>query len=378
MAPLRQKLIHGLACVVAIDLAIAGVVIDARSDSASASSSAAPKAPVASHGSILPGPGSGGGGGILGAAQFRHRRNSAGGSTVTTAGGSSQVAAGLPGSSAGTSSSVTTGPASSSTTGSTRSRPTGGSGSTGPAGQSGRSTAPTTGVSGPADSPAGATADPGVGGDGSSVPSGDTGSPSGDNGTPSGGGTTPTTGSGSVQPTGKPPAKGPASQTVSDPTGDTTSDGTGNTMAQPQADIVRAQANWSAKAVVFAVQVAQPVNPGQDKNWAGDSTYIDWMLDTNGDGGPDFEVQYFFDPKGGLVADVSKAGDTSGTSACPAEAGYTADGYTVAIDPACLGNPATVAFRVTTYYDPDPANPNGSLATDTSPDGGYSGPISKP
>jgi hypothetical protein len=108
VAPLHQKLIHGLACLVAIDLAIAGVVIDARSGSASASSSAsAPKTAATSNGSIAQ---SGAVGGILGAGQFRHRRNSGGGGTVTTgAGSSSEVAAGLP---AGTSSSVTTGPAS--------------------------------------------------------------------------------------------------------------------------------------------------------------------------------------------------------------------------------------------------------------------------
>src|SRR5439155_4288039 len=69
VAPLREKLIHVVASVVAIDLAIAGVVIDARSGSASPSSSAAPKAPVTSKGSVLPGLSNGGG--ILGAAQFR-------------------------------------------------------------------------------------------------------------------------------------------------------------------------------------------------------------------------------------------------------------------------------------------------------------------
>jgi hypothetical protein len=165
---------------------------------------------------------------------------------------------------------------------------------------------------------------------------------------------------------------------VTDKTGDTQADGVGTAVVQPQADIVRAQADWSAKALVFAVQVAQPVNPAQDPHWASESTYIQWDLDTNGDGAPDFSVQYYFVPKSGVVADVSRAGDTSGTSACAAEAGYTADGYTVAIDPACLGNPVAVTFRATTYYDPDPANPNGNLSTDTTPDANMSGPVSKP
>src|SRR5207244_2604581 len=108
---------------------------------------------------------------------------------------------------------------------------------------------------------------------------------------PAGGGTTPPTAP-AVHPTNNPPAKGPANLTLTDKTGDTVTDGTGVAMAQPQADIVKAQANWSAKALVLAVQVAQPVNPGQDPHWASQSTYIDWSLDTNGDGAADYEVQY--------------------------------------------------------------------------------------
>ena len=368
MAPLRQKLIHVLASIVAIDLAVAGVVIDARSGSASAASSSALKAPVSTDGFVTPGAGVGG---ILGPAQFRHRRGS-GSTTVTTAApaGSSEQAAGLPPADSTSSSSTTGAPAPTGTT--TRPRSTGGSGSTG----GGRTTNPSGGGNQPA--PAGATSNPGTpAGDGHVSDPG----PSGDQTVttnPPAGTTTPTSAPGSVQPTGTPPAKGPATRTLTDRTGDTVADGTTTPMAQPQADIVKATSDWNAKALVFAVQVAQPVNPGQDKNWASDSTYITWDLDTTGDGAPDFEIQYYFDSKSGLLADVSKYGDTSGTSACAGEAGYTADGYTVAIDPACIGNPATVTFRATTYYDPNPTDPNGNLASDTTPDGGMSGPVSKP
>src|SRR5207244_2604579 len=77
-------------------------VIDARSGSASPSSSAAPKAPVTSKGSVAPGLSNGGG--ILGAAPFRHRRGSFSGTTATSAAGSaSEVAAGLPASTGSTS-----------------------------------------------------------------------------------------------------------------------------------------------------------------------------------------------------------------------------------------------------------------------------------
>lgn len=368
MAPLRQKLIHVLASIVAIDLAVAGVVIDYRSGSASAASPAALKAPVTAGGVVS----AGDGGGILGAAPFRHRR-AAGATTATTAApGSSEVAAGPPGGSTSSTSGV---PATGSTTATTgRPRATGGSGTattggrtTGPSGNGAQTGAPAGGASDPGALPGdGGGSDPGGSGDQTVTP-------------PAGGtDTTPTTAGGSVQPTNTPPVKGPASRSLTDRTGDTVADGTSTPMAQPQADIIKAQADWSAKALVFAVQTAQSVNPAQDKNWASDSTYITWDLDTTGDGAPDWEIQYFFDAKGGLVADVSKYGDTSGTSACGGEAGYTADGYTVAVDPACIGNPAAVTFKVTTYYDPNPADPNGNLASDTTPDGGMSGPVSKP
>lgn len=376
MAPLRDKLIHVLASLVAIDLAVAGVIIDARSGSASTVVASGPQAPAVAGGSIIPGAG---GTGILGAATFHHRRGSFGGTTATST-GSSQFAAGLP-STTGPASSVTTGaPASIGTTsGSGRSRSTGGSGSTGGAsgGQAGRSTTPSTGAASPGGSPAGATGDPAASpGDGftGSTP-GDTGDPTG----PSGGDTGTTSTTAPVHPTGNPPAKGPANLVLTDKTGDTVGDTSGAAMAAPRADIVKAQADWSAKALVFAVQVAQPVNPGQDPNWANDSTYIQWDVDTNGDGAADYTIQYFFDPKGGLVADITKAGDTSGQAACGGEAGYTADGYTVAVDPAaCFGNPPTVTFRATTYYNVNPSDPNSDSATDTTPDGGQSGPVSKP
>lgn len=148
-------------------------------------------------------------------------------------------------------------------------------------------------------------------------------------------------------------------------------------MAVGRADIVRVVADYTARAVVLAAQVAQPVDPKQDPNWTSDRTYVSWLLDTNGDGVADFEVQYYL-ASGAPVADVSRAGDTSNTPLCSAEAGYTGDGYTVAVDPACLGGPASVSFRVTMYYATDPKNANSDVATDVSPDGGLSGPISRP
>jgi hypothetical protein len=386
VAPLREKLIRLLACLVAVDLAIAVVVIDERAG-AESPTAAAPSAPAANPGAAS---GSAAGAtGIFAGATFKHRRGSVSLATGTTvpAGSSSEVAAGMPSSTSGAPTTAGSPASTGATSGSNRSRSTGPSRGTGGSNGSPSGGPPTTPANdgsspGGTGAPAAATGDVTYpSGDGSTYSPPATGPATGSGptgGSPSGGGPTPTTAPGGVNPTGTPPAKGPATVTLTDKTGDVVADGTGTTMNEPRADIVKAQANWTAKALVLAVQVAQPVNPGQDPNWASQSTYMDWLLDTNGDGNADFEVQYFFDPKSGVVADVTKAGDTSGTSACGGEAGYTADGYTVAIDPACLGNPVSVSFKATSYYDPNPSNPNGSLATDTSPDGGFSGPVSKP
>ncbi len=363
MGPVRhEQLIRLLACLVVIDLSAGVVMLDARGWAASPSSSAAPTAPAAAH-----------------------RRRSGAGSTGVTSDGTSEAAAAGSGSTGGPPSAAPGSPASagSSSASMVGSRPAGlsptstGGGSASSAGgpaspatvpaTSPTDGAPTTSTGGAASTPDTATSPP-------------TGSPSAAGGAAAGGtggGTSPSP-SGGASPTGTPTAgPGVPTVTVTDPSGDTVVDGTGKPVAVGRADIVRAMADYTARAVVLTAQVAQPVDPKQDPNWISDSTYVSWALDTNGDGVADFEVQYYL-ASGAPVADVSRAGDTSNTSLCSAEAGYTADGYTVAIDPACLGGPATVSFRVTTYYDTDPKNTNSDVATDVSPDGGLSRPVARP
>jgi len=386
VGPVRhEQLIRLLACLVVIDLSAGVVMLDARGWAASPSSSAAPTAPAAAGAGI-----SGGAdpGGVLAGGHFTHRRRSGAGSTGVTSDGASEAAAAGSGSTGGPPSAEPGSPASagSSSASMVGSRPAGlspastGGGSASSAGgpaspatvpaTSPTDGAPTTSTGGAASTPDTATSPP-------------TGSPSAAGGAPAGGtggtggGTSPSP-SGGASPTGTPTAgPGVPTVTVTDPSGDPVVDGSGKPAAVGRADIVRAMADYTARAVVLTAQVAQPVDPKQDPNWISDSTYVSWALDTNGDGVADFEVQYYL-ASGAPVADVSRAGDTSNTPLCSAEAGYTADGYTVAIDPACLGGPATVSFRVTTYYDTDPKNTNSDVATDVSPDGGLSRPVARP
>ena len=390
MAPVRhEQLIRLLACLVVIDLSAGVVLLDARGQAAS-SSSAAPAAPAAPGAAIS---GRADPGGVLAAGHFTHRRGSGTGSTGVTSGGASEAAAGGPPSTGGSQSATTGSPASAGSSPGSRvgSRPGGPSTPTG-GGSSSSAGRPASPATGPATSPTdgGPTTSTGDGasspGDAATSSTPDTatapttGSPKPTGGAPAGGtgsGTSPSP-SGGGSPTGTPPS-GPrvTTVTVDDRSGDTVVDGTGKPVAVGRADIVRAQADYTAKAIVLAAQVAQPVDPRQDPNWVSDSTYLSWELDTNGDGVPDYEVQYYL-ASGAPVANVSRAGDTTNTSLCPAEAGYTADGYTAAVDPACLGGPASVSFRVTMFYDTDPKNPNGDVATDVAPDGGLSRPVARP
>jgi hypothetical protein len=179
-------------------------------------------------------------------------------------------------------------------------------------------------------------------------------------------------GDGPVTPaTAAPPVTRDGWLIVDDPAGDTIEDGSRNARTDGRADILKSAATNKAKGIVLTAQVAQRTDPTRDPNWASASTYMTWELDTNNDGAPDYEVQYFLED-GKLVAGVSRAGQSGGDSACQAEAGYKQDSYAVGIDPACIGSPAAFSYRVTIYYDPDPRNETAEVITDVSPDGGMS------
>lgn len=160
---------------------------------------------------------------------------------------------------------------------------------------------------------------------------------------------------------------------LTDPAGDTFVDGTRNAIKEGRADIVRAAHVYRRNVIGLAFQVSQPVDPRQDERWAGDSTLAAWEVDTTNDGKPDYEVQYFV-LEGNLGGSVSRLGETD--VACDAaEALYGADGYALAIDPGCLGNPESFSYRLTMYYDTNPKDESADVASDVTPNGGWSFPI---
>jgi len=171
---------------------------------------------------------------------------------------------------------------------------------------------------------------------------------------------------------------GASASAITDAVGDTVSNGTTTKVAVPQADLVAASATYRAGQITLTARVRQPSDPVAT-GW-GDSTFLTWQLDTNGDGKPDDDIQYYLD-SGELVGDVTRTGtpDSAAPLCHVSSANYAAaTGYTVVVDPKCVGNPNAFSYRVTTYYDTKPGDDKAPVATDVVPDTGFSAPIKKP
>jgi len=128
------------------------------------------------------------------------------------------------------------------------------------------------------------------------------------------------------------------------------------------------------------VRTAKFTDPLKDPNWASDSTYVSWALDTNGDSKPDYTVEYGVQD-GQLYSSVFRAAaaddapelcDTEQTLVSPAGV------YGVRIDPACIGRPSAVAWSVEVSYDTNPTDDAAPATDDVAPDHGSAAPIEAP
>jgi hypothetical protein len=153
---------------------------------------------------------------------------------------------------------------------------------------------------------------------------------------------------------------------TSDPAGDTNS---------AAADIVSSSVTPGARGLELAVQVKDALDPLADPHWGSDSTFISWELDTTGDLGPDFVVEQFLH-SGQLVGVVHRASDAEDAQPlCNLVATDFAReaGYRAVVDPACLGFPRSIAYRVRFLY-----NAGTNVGTDVSPDAGLTAPAPLP
>jgi hypothetical protein len=334
VGPVQHRLlIRLLSLFVALDLGAGVVALYARGGTASAAATR----PRLAH--AAKGTGAGGtdpgtdSGGILAGGSFRNRRGSGAPSTGTGVSGPSEPAGG---------NTATSGPRASNTT------------ATAPA----TTERPTTSSSGPA---ASSTSPPTTAPRTTSPAGGPPGSSKAPPGASSG-----TSGAGSDA----------GSVVVDDPAGDTVIDGTSETKPEGRADIVGSQAINRAGHVALSLRVAQPVDPKADARWKSDSTFIAWEVDTNGDGAPDYEIQFFRDDDS-YGASVGRPGDAAGEPVCDAEASYGPDGYTVLFESRCLGDPASFSYRASIYYDTDPEDENADVLFDVTPNGGLSRPVKR-
>lgn len=161
--------------------------------------------------------------------------------------------------------------------------------------------------------------------------------------------------------------------TISDPAGDTTDDDD-KPVAGPPADVVSASAEQAGGSLVLRYTAADGSDPRGNPNWASDDSFTDFMLDANGDGKDDFDVEYGLD-EGTFYAEVYKVdGSDDPPFLCDGTATFEAGVHTVSVPLECLGGAPAYGYRVETSYDLDPAKADSNSAYDLAPDSGFAGP----
>ena len=77
-----------------------------------------------------------------------------------------------------------------------------------------------------------------------------------------------------------------------------------------------------------------------------------------------------------LTADLDRSGPAHLPDGCEPRPGYSRDrGYSVVIDPKCLGGADAFTYRVLMEYTTDAEDSGADIATDTSPGEGWTGPV---
>ena len=160
-------------------------------------------------------------------------------------------------------------------------------------------------------------------------------------------------------------------QTVVDGASDVINTITSSVFENPRADITGASLEYAPGWIRMKVQVKNGTDPLKDDAWS-DRSDAEWVLDTNADGMPDYTVEFATD-NGELYGAVFDANKADEKSACDADsASYSAqDGYTLVIDPACIGKPQKLGYAVAMFFDTNPKDDKAPMATDRVPDQGF-------
>jgi hypothetical protein len=173
------------------------------------------------------------------------------------------------------------------------------------------------------------------------------------------------------------PTAGAAPVVVTDRGGDTLTDAVEEAITAPAADIISTSADSTPDGITLAFRVAKMADPASDFNWTSDLTIASWQLDTNGDSDADYVIDYYRDEDTkALTADLDKVGPGHPPDECAPKAGYSADsGYSVVVDPKCLGGASAFSYQVDVAYTTDAKDDSADVATDFSPDKDWTGPV---
>jgi hypothetical protein len=160
-------------------------------------------------------------------------------------------------------------------------------------------------------------------------------------------------------------------QTVVDSVGDVLNAITNSVFDNSRADITSASLEYAPGWIRMKAQLKTPTDPLKDPKW-NDGNDLEWALDTNGDGLEDYTVEFATD-KGELYGAVFDASKPDQKSACDADSASFSpqDGYTLVIDPKCIGNPKSLGYAATMYFDTDPKDNKLPAVSDRVPDQGF-------
>jgi hypothetical protein len=162
-------------------------------------------------------------------------------------------------------------------------------------------------------------------------------------------------------------------QTIVDSVGGVLDLLSGSAVDDPRADILDARVEYSPNWIKFGVRVSRYTNPVKDPNWESVDSSIDWTLETNGDGRPDWLVEFGINDGElyGSVFPFDAPADADST--CEATSvSYDPSGlYTLVLGPECIGRPASFAWRVDTSYDTNVRDANAPAVGDGVPERGF-------
>ena len=134
-----------------------------------------------------------------------------------------------------------------------------------------------------------------------------------------------------------------------------------------------------AQGIVLTFKTQEAPDPATDPHWASPNTFVSWQVDSTGDGKVDDLIRYSLDrdAAGRIAGELTHwSGPGQPAKHCDVPATYDpTTGYTLTIQPSCMGNPAAISYRVQLTYDTNPSGTKPPLAFDVVPDQGLAGPV---